>query len=122
MGDNPAVVGSDSNMELRDGHGQFSFVAVGKPYVKHGDQQLDPSHGFATISMDDGVWRIGFVHLHGSLIGKKGAPVKKEIHFSWSLDHEVGTGDAWHPDYAPPQWLLDFVRAFENRLSGRTEA
>lgn len=122
MEHNPAVAGSDKDIELRDGNGRFNFAVTDKPYVKHGDQQLNPEHGFATLSMDDGAWRIGFVHLYGSLIGKKGAPVKKEIHFSWSLDHEMEAGDAWHPDYAPPQWLLDFVHAFESRLSGRTEA
>lgn len=121
MKDKPAVVGTDEGIELRDGHGQFSFAVTGKPYVKHGDLQLEPTHGFATLQMKDGVWEVGFVRLHGSLIGKKGKPVKREIHFSYSFDNGVGEGETWHPDYAPPKWLVTFVAEFDMRLSGGME-
>ncbi|MFE0472378.1 hypothetical protein ACFW2V_12260 [Streptomyces sp. NPDC058947] len=122
MKDNPAVVGSDEGAELRDGHAQFSFAVTGWPRVKHGDQELDPTHGFATASMADGVWTVSFAHLYGPLIGKRGNPVRKEIHFSYSFGEPIDPGTTWHPDYAPPQKLIDFVAAFEARLSGRTEA
>lgn len=122
MKDNPAVVGTDEDTQLRDGHMKFSFATTNWPRVKNGTQEMDPVHGFAVGSMKDGVWKLSFVHLYGQLIGARGKPIKKEIHFLYSFGEPLEEGDTWHPDFAPPKRLINFVTALENRLSGRTEA
>jgi hypothetical protein len=113
-----AVVGGDTDIELRDGNGSFGFVVGNKPHVKHGDKALAPSHGIGTLTMVDGAWRVSFVRLYGALIGVKGRPVKKEVYFSYSFGAPAEEGVSDHPDYAPPKWIIDFVRGFERRLSG----
>lgn len=122
MKNNPAVVGLDEDTRLRDGNLNFGFTTTNWPRVRNGDEELDPTHGFATGSMKDGVWAMSFVHLFGRKIGARGKPIKGEIRFSYSFDTPVEDGETWHPDYAPPEKLVDFVAALENRLSGRTEA
>lgn len=121
MEHSPAIAGNDADIELRDGDARFSFAITGKPHTRHGDKELDPSHGFATMYMQDGTWSVGFVHVYGQAIGKKGSPIKREIHFSYAFS-PLEDGETEHPDYAPPQWLVDFITAFENRLNGKTGA
>lgn len=121
---NPVTVGKDADVELRDGAGNFSFAVTNKSYLENGNNQIAPSHGFATMGMVDGVWRINFVHVYGAVIGAKGRPVKKETHFVYAfgfgqLDKPRST---YPPGYGPPQWLIDFVACLEARLNNKTGA
>ncbi|MER6605968.1 hypothetical protein ABT282_08630 [Streptomyces sp. NPDC000927] len=119
---NPAVGDTDTDIELRDSN--FNFVVTNKPHLRNGNKKITPSHGLVTTSVTSGVWHVNFVQLSGAVIDAKGLSINKEAHFIYSFG--FGPSDekreTCHPDYAPPQWLMDFVANFENRLNGQKES
>ena len=114
------VVGRDTDVELRDGEAKISFAFANKPVIIHGKNRIFPGHGFATAWMTDGIWEISMVHIEGYYSRKDGTgPTQKKAVVSYSFLGAVEEGEKVHPDYAPPQWLVDFVAALEDRMSGK---
>lgn len=120
---NLAVVSGDTDVELRDGHLKFDFAFVGKPVITHGQERIVPDYGFATMSMTDGRWQASFVHIEGYRAKvRSDEPTQKKARIAYPFDFtgeptEEGDLDTWHPDYAPPGWLVSFIHGFQDRLN-----
>lgn len=114
------VVGNDTDIELREGHAEIAFAFSYKPVIAHGEMRIFPEHGWAKVWMTDGVWSVKYVHIEGFHSRKDNTgPTRKKARISYSFMSSVEEGETYHPDYAPPQWLVNFVAAFEDRLNGK---
>lgn len=121
----PAVVGTDPEIELRDGDMKFTFAITNKPVIRYGDRRIVPNgHGFAIMSMVDGRWTASSVQVNGHHAKvRSDEPTRKEATISYSFGSGTpseGDLDTWHPGYAPPPWLITFITGFIDRLDGRT--
>lgn len=115
----PITVGADTDIELRDGHGNFSFIISGKPHLKNGDKAIAPRVGLLVMHMTDGAWSVWSAQVRGAVIGARGLPTKRETEFfySFGFGHPDEERESHHPDYAPPRWLTDFINGIQNRFN-----
>jgi hypothetical protein len=73
-----------------------------------------------TLDMKDGKWTVSTVLINGFRAAKSSDdPTKIKAQIMYSTDED---GFDTVPEWAPPEWLIRFVRALENHLNGTVSA